>query len=115
MHIVFCFILCILLKTKYILCFPSSSNECELMSARVVATVDSSSDKQMMSARSLLLGDTVAIDVFDSSLLSYHYSDALITMDRLLIIIVTYGHCYGCSSVLPCAVAGIAVMDRKPQ
>jgi hypothetical protein len=36
---------CILLKTKYILYFLSNSNECELMSARAVTTVDSSKDR----------------------------------------------------------------------
>jgi hypothetical protein len=46
----------------------------------------------MTSARPLLLGATVAMDVFCPSLLSYH-SDALVAMDQLLITTMTYDPC----------------------
>jgi hypothetical protein len=56
-----------------------------------VATIDSSSDGRMMSARPLLGGVIVVTDVFCPSILSYHCNDALVAMDRLPVAIVTYG------------------------
>jgi hypothetical protein len=53
--------------------------------------VDSSSDEQMMSARPSLLGGTVVMDIFWPSVLSYHCSDALVAMNRLPVVTVTYG------------------------
>jgi hypothetical protein len=56
-----------------------------------VTTVDLSSDGQMMSARPSLLWATVAVGVFGPSLLSYHYSGALVTTGRMPMAIMTYG------------------------
>jgi hypothetical protein len=51
--------------------------------------VDSSSDKQMMSARPLIVGATVATGVFGPSLLSYNCSDVLVVTGRLPVAAVT--------------------------
>jgi hypothetical protein len=81
--------LCLLLQTECILCFLSSSNGLADVSTPV-ANMDSSSDGWLTSARSLLLAATVVMDVFYPSLLSYHYSNALVAMDRLPMTTVTY-------------------------
>jgi hypothetical protein len=78
-----------LLQNKCRLCFLSSSDERDDVS-KLVATVDSSSDGWMTSPRTLLLGGTVATDVFYLSLLNYHYNDNLIATDRLSLTTVTY-------------------------
>jgi hypothetical protein len=56
-----------------------------------VTTVDMSSDGQMTLAHPSLLWATVAVGVFVPSLLSYHYSGALVTTGRMPMSIVTYG------------------------
>jgi hypothetical protein len=89
-QIVFCFRLCFLLQTKCRLCFLSSSNGWADVS-KTVATVDLSSDGQMMPARPLLLWTTVATDIFSLLLLSYHCSDTLLAMGRLPVATMTYG------------------------
>jgi hypothetical protein len=84
---------CLLLQTKCRLCVLSSSNECADVST-LIATVDSSSDGQMMSAHPSLLGATVAMNVFCLSLLSYHCSDDLVVTDWFPVTTVTYNLCY---------------------
>jgi hypothetical protein len=88
-QIVFCFRLCLLLQTKCRLCFLSNSNGWADVSKPVV-TMDSSSDRQMKSARPSLLWATIVMVVFSPSLLSYHCSDTLIVMGQLLMATVTY-------------------------
>jgi hypothetical protein len=70
--------------------FLSSSNWWANISTPV-ATVDSSSDGRITSARPSLLGVTVATCILCPSLLNYHYSDVLVTTDRLPVTTVTYG------------------------
>jgi hypothetical protein len=54
----------------------------------------------MMSARPSLVGATVATDVFCLSLLSYHYSDALVATVRLRVATVTYSPLLQCLIIL---------------
>jgi hypothetical protein len=65
-----------------------------------ITTVDSSSDGQMMSARPSLLRATVVMGVFVPSLLSYHYSNALVLTGRLPMATVTYGSFLQCLVVV---------------
>jgi hypothetical protein len=78
---VFYFRLCLFLQTKCRLCFLSSNNRWADVS-KPVATVNSSSDGQMTLAHLSLLWTTVAISVFDLSLLSYYCSDEPIAHDH---------------------------------
>jgi hypothetical protein len=98
-HIMFCFRLCHLLQTKCILCFLSGNNGWADVSMPIT-TVDSSSDGQMMSARPSLLRATVVMGVFVPSLLSYHYSNALVLTGRLPMATVTYGSFLQCLVVV---------------
>jgi hypothetical protein len=61
-----------------------------------IATVDSSSDRQMTLACPSLLGATVAMVVLGPSLLSYHYTDDLVATGRLSVATVTYGPLLQC-------------------
>jgi hypothetical protein len=96
-QIVFCFRLCLLLQTKCRLYFLSSSNRWADIS-KPVATVNSSSDEQMMSACLSLLWATIAMDVFSQSLLSNHYNDALVATDGMPMTTIIYDPCYSALS-----------------
>jgi hypothetical protein len=90
---------CLLLQIKCILCFLSSSNRWADVSTSV-ATIDSNSDGRMTSTRPSLLGATVATCIFCPSLLSYHCSNVLKVMDRLPMVIVTYGPLLQCMFIV---------------
>jgi hypothetical protein len=77
------------LQTECILCFLSSSNGWADVSMSV-ATVNSSSDRRMTPAQSSLLGAIVATDVFYPWLLSYKYSDVLVTTGQWLQWLMVY-------------------------
>jgi hypothetical protein len=65
-----------------------------------IATVSPSSDRQMTSSRSSLIGSTITL--LRPSLLWYHYSDVVITMSMMSTAIVTY-----CSFLQWCVVVVI--------